>query len=84
MEGRKGGPADEVNGNRSIYRDGRSVCIRSRNECYSHHEDNEGGLTIREYIEVTGTEKAYDSGRCIGRSMSTASRGRLDHTLRGV
>lgn len=39
---------------------------------YLHHEDSEGACTIREYIEVTGTENAYDSGR-VGRSMRTAS-----------
>ena len=38
-----------------------------------HQEDNEGGWTRREYIEVNGTEKAYDSGRDVGKSINTPS-----------
>ena len=38
-----------------------------------HQEDNEGGWTMREYIEVNGTEKAYDSGLDVGKSINTPS-----------
>ncbi len=38
-----------------------------------HHEDNEGGWTMREYIELNGTEKAYDSGFGVGKSINTPS-----------
>ncbi len=38
-----------------------------------HHDDSEGEFTIKEYIEVKGTENAYDSGRCVGSSMRTTS-----------
>lgn len=47
------------------------------NGMYIHHEEREGGWTIREYIDVRGTEKAYDSGRCVGRSMRTTSARRV-------
>lgn len=40
---------------------------------HSHQEDRDGEFTIKEYIDVSGTEKAYDSGRWVGRSMRTAS-----------
>ena len=39
-----------------------------------HQEESDGGLTMREYIEVKGTENAYDSARCVGRSMNTISK----------
>ena len=48
-----------------------------------HHDDNEGGLTIREYIDVIGTENAYDSGRWMGRSIRTASMECLEEDLMG-
>ena len=48
----------------------------------SHQEDSEGGFTIKEYIEVNGTEKAYDSGLCVGSSMRTASMFELADDLR--
>jgi hypothetical protein len=38
-----------------------------------HHEDNEGGWTMREYTELNGTEKAYDSGLGVGKSINTPS-----------
>ena len=38
-----------------------------------HHEDNDGGCTMSEYIDVSGTENAYDSGRWLGRSIKTMS-----------
>lgn len=38
-----------------------------------HHEDNEGGWTKREYTELNGTEKAYDSGLGVGKSINTPS-----------
>lgn len=38
-----------------------------------HQEDNEGGWTRREYIDVSGTEKAYDSGLDVGKSINTPS-----------
>jgi len=38
-----------------------------------HQEDKEGGWTKREYIEVNGTEKAYDSGLDVGKSINTPS-----------
>ena len=38
-----------------------------------HHEDNEGGWTMREYTEPNGTEKAYDSGFGVGKSINTPS-----------
>jgi hypothetical protein len=38
-----------------------------------HHEDNEGGWTMREYTELSGTEKAYDSGLGVGKSINTPS-----------
>jgi hypothetical protein len=44
-----------------------------------HHEDNEGGWTMREYTELSGTEKAYDSGLGVGKSINTPSTiGRLE------
>jgi hypothetical protein len=38
-----------------------------------HHEDSEGGWTMREYTELNGTEKAYDSGFGVGKSINTPS-----------
>lgn len=38
-----------------------------------HQEERVGGWTTKEYTDDRGTEKAYDSGLCVGNSMSTAS-----------
>ena len=71
----QGGATDEINSNGPI-------CVnasikRDENETADstnlHQEDSEGEFTIKEYIEVRGTEKAYDSGLCVGSSMRTAS-----------
>lgn len=47
---------------------GRNICRR-----VLHQEENEDGWTRREYIEVNGTENAYDFGLDVGKSINTPS-----------
>ena len=75
VKGRQGGATDEINSDGPICVYAGVTCDRNErtDSMNSHHEDSEGGFTIKEYIEVKGTEKAYDSGRWVGSSMRTAS-----------
>lgn len=72
VEGRKGGAADDIDTDGTVCR----LCL-VREGRYAgeslHQEDKEGGWTRREYIEVNGTEKAYDSGLDVGKSIKTPS-----------
>jgi hypothetical protein len=55
----------------------RQACLVRKNNKQRkdlHHEDNEGGWTMREYTELNGTEKAYDSALGVGKSINTPSR----------
>ena len=45
----------------------------AKSDCDEHHEERVGGWTRREYMDVRGTENAYDSGRWVGKSIRTAS-----------
>lgn len=38
-----------------------------------HHDERVGGCTDNEYMDVNGTENAYDSALDVGRSIRTAS-----------
>ena len=64
VKSRQSRTADEIDGNGTIYEGGvNEKQLGRRDECHSHHEDRDGGFTIKEYIVDKGTENAYDSGR---------------------
>lgn len=73
MKGRKGVSTDQVNCNGAIL----SKKCKHLNDRETlgdpHHEERVGGWTMNEYTDVSGTEKAYDSGRWVGSSIKTTS-----------